>query len=204
LISINKTFKSIEIIGQIIRNRHSSLKKDKLYEITDSAYGTGLRLVNFYIKLSDRFKEDIIRYIENILMQNPNIAEETLERKAKTEFLFITYNTLFSIMKKIATSVGSVDALEIYDKLSEHYGTPAHKLLKIAITLHFATNINMDELKALHEDLEDNIVAQRLFKDFVIEHLYLYKISSAERHKVASLFGIPILKQLQIEGTKQN
>ena len=201
---INKTFKSIEIIGQIIRNRHSSLLKDVLEQVTGCAYGTGLRFIKYFLSLSDRYKMEIISFIKDLLKDNPNISEEDLERQARGTFLFLTYNTIFSLIRRISLSIGSLEAKEIYDRMYYKRNTASCALINISIELHFTKSLDIDYLNETYESLSGNIVAQRIFKAFIIEHIYLHGASWGNKQKIASKFGIPIKSQLLMEGKKSS
>lgn len=49
LAKINKTFKGVEIAGQIIRNRHATMTRDELYLLADSGISAGLRFLYYFI-----------------------------------------------------------------------------------------------------------------------------------------------------------
>ncbi|MDF1612615.1 toll/interleukin-1 receptor domain-containing protein [Stygiobacter electus] len=201
---INKTFKSIEIIGQIIRNRHSSLPKTTLYEITDNSYGIGLRFLKFFLDLSDKFKLEIIEYIKDIFIKHPKVSDEQVEKDARNTFLFLTYGMIFSVLKKISLSLGSTEAKEVYDKIESIRNTPATILINVSIDLLFGKDINVDALAKKYELLEGNIVAQRLFKESVIQHIYMYQAPYDKKQQIAAKFNIPMKSQLLIDNNKDS
>ncbi len=201
---INKTFKSIEIIGQIIRNRHSSLPKTKLLEITDNSYGIGLRFLKFFLELSDKFKLEVVEYIKDILVKHPKVSDDQVEKDARNTFLFLTYGMIFSVLKKISMSLGSSEAKEIYDKIEIIRNTPATILINISIDLLFGKDINVDTLGKKYDLLEGNIVAQRLFNESVIQHIYMYQAPYAKKQQIAAKFKIPVKSQLLIDSNKES
>jgi hypothetical protein len=201
---INKTFKSIEIIGQIIRNRHSSLPKTTLYEITDNSYGIGLRFLKFFLDLSDKFKLEIIEYIKDIFIKHPKVSDEQVEKDARNTFLFMTYGMIFSVLKKISLSLGSTEAKEVYDKIESNRNTPATILINVSIDLLFGKDINVDALSKKYDLLEGNIVAQRLFKESVIQHIYMYQAPYEKKQQIAAKFNIPVKSQLLIDSNKDS
>ena len=60
LVSINKTFKGMDISGQILKNRHATLEKSILLSLADSGTSTGLRFLDYFIFISDSTKSEII------------------------------------------------------------------------------------------------------------------------------------------------
>ncbi|MDC2890371.1 STAND family AAA ATPase [Psychrosphaera algicola] len=57
LANINKTFKGMEIAGQIIRNRHATLTRDAMEELAKTGANAGLRFLEYFIKISDTAKK---------------------------------------------------------------------------------------------------------------------------------------------------
>lgn len=51
--NISKIFKGMEVAGQIIRNRHATLKREALYALALSGASSGLRFLEYFIKTSD-------------------------------------------------------------------------------------------------------------------------------------------------------
>jgi len=201
---INKTFKSIEIIGQIIRNRHSSLTKAKLLEIADNSYGVGLRFLKYFIELSDNFKSEVIEYIKDIFIKHPKASDDQVEKDARNTFLYLTYGLIYSVLKKISISLGSTEAKEIYNAIEEKRNTPATILINVSIDLFFGKNLDVDDLEKKFNLLDGNIVAQRLFKESIIQHIYMYQAPYEIKQKIASKFNIPFQTQLLIDNTKES
>lgn len=201
-ININKTFKSIEITGQIIRNRYSSLKKDNLVEITENAYETGLRFLNYFINISDKFKNEIIEYIKTIIKERPYVSENQLEKKARNTYLFLSYGLIYSVIRKMSLSLGSLGAIEIYKTINEKKNTSATLLIYTSIHLLFSEKIDMKLLEEMFKKLKNNIVAQRIFREFILQHLYLYPISVKDKQTIAEKFNLPMKVQRYLGAKK--
>lgn len=194
-IEINKTFRGIEIIGQIIRNRYGSFSKHKLIDMTNHAYGLSFRFLDFFIKISDKFKNEILDFIEDLLKEHPSITNAQIEKDAKKFYLLLTYGLIFSILMKTSYSLGTMDTIEINKKISEVDKTPSSILLYASIHLLFSKKISITILKDLYEKLDGNPVVQRIFQEFIVQHIYMYKISSKNIQKISSHFNIPIMTQ---------
>lgn len=128
LADINKTFKGMEIAGQIIRNRHATITKTALSELANSGISTGLRFLDYFIKISDAAKYDILKVIETQLAENPNITNNEIRMHAQSAYLHITYSIINGVVRKIASAIGSKEATEIYSVLEEKEKTPAYTL----------------------------------------------------------------------------
>lgn len=107
LSNINKTFKSMEIAGQIIRNRYASLRRDSLTSLAQNGIESGLRFLDYFLSESDVFKKEIIKTISSHLSENPQLPDKETERLAENAYLQLMYWVINGVVRKIATSVGS-------------------------------------------------------------------------------------------------
>lgn len=192
LAKINKVFKGMEIAGQIVRNRHSSLPRKALYSLVEEGAGTGLRFLNYFINLSDLAKSEVVRMIEERLREHPNLTDEQVRNFAKTSFLQITYGVINGIIKKIATAIGSKEAYEIYDQLEQREATPAVKLLNKAISMHFSKQLNIEEIKKTASELQNNAVCTRILRELVIQHTYMFPVGYKEKQKLSEILKISV------------
>ena len=198
LAKINRTFKGIEIIGQIIRNRHGSLGKVKLEELAEQAYGVGLRFLEYFLEISDAAKEEVVKMIENGLKENPSITNEKLGKEAKNIFLLMTYGAIYGVLRKVSMSVGSKEAKQIYKRIEEKTPTPAVKLINQAIYLQFNKSLDAKSVKQLSEEFMKNPVCERLLKEIVIQHIYMYPVEYKEKQKIAEILNIPMADQMRL------
>ena len=203
LAKINRTFKSIELIGQIIRNRYGSLDRQTLLDLVGQAYSVGLRFLQFFLVLSDSAKEEVTKNIAHTLKENPSIENSKLEKEAKKIFLFITYAAIYGVLRKIAFSVGSKETEEIYQELENQNGSPSIKLINQAIELQFLKKIDDKHIKALAEEFKNNFVCERILKEIVMQHIYMHPIEFKEKQRISEILKIPVAGQRLIEMQKR-
>jgi hypothetical protein len=202
--SINKTFKSMEVIGHIVRNQHDSLKKHLLIDLTEDACAVGLRFLKYFLGISEKYKKELTEFIKDILVKNPTLSEGKIEEEATSYYLYRTYRMIYAIIRQISLSVGSSEVIEIYDELIKKVETPAMALVSASVELLFSEELDITKLKKSYEGLEGNVVARRIFREFIVQHIYLYKVSSPKkRTSIANLFSIPIKSQLLIESKRE-
>ena len=68
----------------------------------------------------------------------------------------------------------------------------------------FGKDINVDALGKKYDLLEGNIVAQRLFNESVIQHIYMYQAPYEKKQQIAAKFNIPMKSQLLIDSNKDS
>lgn len=202
LANINKTFKGMEIAGQIIRNRHASLTRDALTDLSDVGASSGLRFLEYFLKISDAAKNEIIKFINSQLAEHPKTSDQEIERHAEHTYMHLTYGVINGVVRKIASSIGSKEALEIYNSLAAKKETPAFLLIKQAIELQFHKAINIDNVRDCSEKLQNNPVCQRILKEMVIQHIYMFPVDYKEKQQLSALLGISVKNQRQMDRNK--
>ncbi|OQW42615.1 MAG: toll-Interleukin receptor [Proteobacteria bacterium SG_bin4] len=193
--NINKTFKGMEIAGQIIRNRHASLTTDSMIELATAGINSGLRFLEYFINISDAAKNEIVRLIISHLSEQPDLTDQEIERDAEMVYMHITYGVISAVLSKIASSVGSKEALAIYEKLENNAGTPAASLIRLSIDLQFNKILNIDNVSNCANKLKGNPVCTRILKEMVIRHIYMFPVEYDEKQKLSSLLGISVKGQ---------
>ncbi|MDP0286660.1 toll/interleukin-1 receptor domain-containing protein [Glaesserella parasuis] len=193
---INKVFKGIEISGQIINNRYASLKRTELTSLASNGILCGLRFLNHFIELTDMAKNEIIKVISNHLYENPNLTNKQIGKFAESAYLLLTYSVISDFIRKISISIGSKDAFEIYQNITyQDQDTPAIILIKQTIELHFNKKLDFKKLKDNYEKLKSNPVCIRILREIVIQHIYLFPVSTREKQQLSTLLNLPIVGQ---------
>ena len=202
LANINKTFKGMEISGQIIRNRHATLTRGAMLGLARNGAFTGLRFLNFFIHMSETAKLEVTKYIEHKLREHPGISNEKVQDYAKDAFLLMTYGVINGVIRKIASSIGSKEASEIYASIQKTDQTPALTLLNQAIELHFNRAIDIQSVTQTAAKIKNNPVCTRILKEMVIQHTYMFPVEYKEKQQLAELLGITVQGQRLMDRKK--
>lgn len=195
LANINQTFKGMEIAGQIIRNRHATLTRDAMEDLARTGANAGLRFLEYFIKMSDMAKNEIIKLISNHLSEYPNLTNREIEKQAETAYLHLTYGIINGVTRKIASSIGSKEALEVYRDMEKKIGTPAFLLIRQAIELQFNKSISIEHISNCVKELKDNQVCLRILKEIVIQHIYMFPVEYKEKQQLSQLLGVSVQGQ---------
>lgn len=192
LAKINKAFKGMEVIGQIIRNRHASIHKELLFEMVAYATSTGLRFLQYFLEISDVTKDEVIKTVAHMLEVNPEIEAKDVEREAKNTFLMLSYGVILGVIKKISASVGSKEAEEIYNLLEKEKPTPAIKLIHQAIDLQFTKKLDIKQLKSLKDEFNSNPTCCRILREIVVQHIYMFPVGFKEKQRISEALSLSI------------
>ena len=210
VIEINQALQTIKILGQIVKNQKDDFEKDKLIELTETAYCSTFRLINFFAEIFKGEKESIIDAICDDLEEKKkdNITfgdflkkiDRDEIKKQTTKFLqFISYSICIDGFTNLMFAVGAKDIDEIYNAVSEKIGSSAAKVVTFAIKSYYG-NINVKDLENLFKDVENNHTAKNILRFYVKKHLYTNQIERTKKERIIQIAGfkpnLPIKKRI--------
>lgn len=191
-----QSFRSIEIVGQIIKNRKGSLEKKQISEMITELYTTGFRTIGYYSEILTSAKNEIIKIInEDLVVEND---KREIEERIN-EFIQITsFKMCINIFGKLMHSIGNKDLKKMYLEVAETIKSPAAKLATFSINSYYGT-ITPKELKELADELKGNIVALRILKFRVRSYVYNRNLDYSTKQKLASCLNMNLSSNVNPE-----
>lgn len=191
---LNLAFKCMEISGQILKNYWGSLRGDIKKNIGVSLYSLGLRSLTEVNNILENAKDGLSKVItENFKSKNISINEnlDMIEKVSKRMvFIFAAYFTN-GMVEKIVECVGDKNLIETYKDIEEELKYNSVKLINLSIKLRFEYHMfPFSDVENLLKENNNNVLVKFLIKHMVREHLYMYKVSMSDKHKITNLIGI--------------
>lgn len=196
---LNLAFKTVEVLGQIVRNHFGSLKKPVKLEIAEEAYKVGLRSLN---KIFSQLQADSDRSVDAIkgyLEEKKIVDKKDIDKTARRYIFNICEIISFGFMKKISSSVGSERLFETFEQVLGRNDFPSYKLIDLFIKLEFENNIPFDRIKTLYQEFTDNFMAQSILKIIVLNYVYMFPTNYSERQKICSILDIAANEQKHLD-----
>ena len=106
-------------------------------------------------------------------------------------------------MKKIADSIGSKEATEIYSLLSQEKNTVALKLINEEILLNFSKNFSPSRVESLKNTFSGNEIATLILREIILNYLEMFPVEYKEKQRVANILGIN-MKGVNLISNNQN
>ncbi|OME99100.1 hypothetical protein BK129_28645 [Paenibacillus amylolyticus] len=199
---LNVAFKTIEIMGQILRNYYGSIEATEKLSLAEETYMIGLRTLNSFLSLVSENVNSISAKIERLIQEEEKNPNKTEVEKLSRKILFnlcctIAYQTIL----KISESIGSKELYLTYRQISQKHNMTSVRLIEISIKLDQLRALPYNDIKQMKESIEGNVIASSLLKLLVINHLYMYDTSISDKQRICSLLNIPISKQINIDIT---
>jgi hypothetical protein len=196
LITFYQAFRSIEIVGQIIKNRKGSLEKGTLITMITELYQTGFRSISYFGETLSDAKEAI----SEALLNNTEDGDTRpmIEKRINDYFQFITLQACLGVFTKMIHSVGNKDLRNLFDEVAEKIDTPAAKILTFSIKSYY-DRMSVRELQKLAEEFQNNRVALKILKARVRAYIYNNYIDYKSKQRIASALKMditPLRKQI--------
>jgi len=189
-------FRTMQILGQLLKNFPGTLDRDKKMRIARTTYGVGLRVLGAIHELLRQRSDETVRgIVEMIRESHQDMSTEKILDRARRSIGYLVYVAAYGTTQRVAMSVGSPLLQPIFDSINEDSPTPAIQLITAALALDRADAFPEDRVLALAKELSKNPLAMRVLKGLVITHFHLFDDDRAVRQRICSHLDIEF-KQL--------
>lgn len=189
--SLNAAHKTIQILGQLIRNLPGTMPGEQKVVIAEECYCLGLRMLSCIQKILLMCRDEILDYIikEDVLKcrSKANSDSESRDRAIRI-FSFIPQSIAFNIIKQISESVGSSDYMAVYDAiLKKRKDKLAFVVVDASVRLDHAASFPEDLVIDLARQLPESSFSYQTFRRFVYHRLALHKTNREIRQRICAL-----------------
>lgn len=217
LSKMNLALRTLEVLGQLVKNFPGSLDGDDKVALVRECYALGLRTVSMLFDLFQRDVEGFVDFVYcRLIEKHPDIRDvDDLKKRVRKFMFWMIENASFGMIKRISRAVGHSQLGEIYREVREQDNTNAFALIDIAIHLE---NLDFPEekLKELAERFgpeklpitsragarskkklpilpsSKNPFCERILKQLVVEHFYLFPTREKTKQKICAALQIEI------------
>ena len=210
---LRRSIKTVEVIGSIIKNRAGSLNKDELKSMFEEALKVHFRILSSFFELikteeeQDQIIEFITKRIQTIAekaaekrksqgKKPQDLSKEKLEKLSKSMFWNINFFTIYGVIDKIVTSLGSDKLTQIVKAVCDEINTPASYLVKHGIFMWYNKNLQVDNIARKIDQNGFPKISKRIMKFMIVDHCSMHKISYKDRQRIEQKFRIPSQKLL--------
>jgi hypothetical protein len=193
---INIAFKTLQVLGQVLRSSAGTMEGDVKREITETCYMLGLRTLRAMLGLAENNLEEFRLFFAHLIKQhvalsNENLTQRELLQRTDEAVIWLTFGCAYGTIKRISYSVGHPHLGETYERILDDHGmNTGVSLIDLAIRLdHFAT-VPMHEILKLRDKVVGNLFGYTLLRQLVGDFLYLYRIDFRALQKLGSIFEI--------------
>jgi hypothetical protein len=191
---LNSAFKTVEIIGQILRNYAGSMKGDQKLELASNCFSLALRTLSFVYNYIEQNLNGFIEFFLDRL--EPTDVEElsvdTLLTEAKRHVFLITHWWAILIVKRLSNSAGSAELHKTYAELLAMNPATSTRIVDLSIKLDHFRTFPEEEALALAEEVKDNYFSLSVVRWLIASHFYMTHVDTRIRDRICARLQIPI------------
>jgi hypothetical protein len=188
---IAKSFRTMQILGQLLKNFPGTLTGSQKERITQSVYGVARRTLGFIqryvIENRDAVAATIVDGLRN---QYPDMSTTDLVLAARTSLHWQLYMVSYSMVQRTASDVEAPLLDPVFRAISISEPIPVIKLITLALSLHRAGTFPDGEVRGLYQELERNPLGRRVMRSLVITHFHLFDVKREAKQSICSLLEI--------------
>lgn len=195
-IEMNQAFRTVKIIGQIVKNQSGDFEKEKLIKLVEAAYNTIFRFLGFYSAMMEKDKDLLIEAIVDDIKKKEeerrskpsDVNVKLIEKTVRKILQFISWRICVDGMTNLMFSVGTKGQNELFDKVNSNIDSTASKIVTFAIKT-FYDRIDTKELENLFDDVKDNYLAQCILREYIKRYLYTNFVERNKRDRIIQIAG---------------
>ncbi|HEY0100497.1 MAG TPA: hypothetical protein VGB76_16245, partial [Pyrinomonadaceae bacterium] len=201
IMRLNVAFRTLQIMGQVLRNFPGVLKGDIKRRLAQESYLLGLRILKFMLVVIEQDTEYFREVAVELVKEFSDVRDmEQLEKKSNQLLFLLQAGLGHSVIKKISQAVGSKHLKETYREVLTANNQISTQLIDTAIKLDHFIDFPKKEVEGLYEKVDRNRFALFILRHMVRDRLYLFSENRKLRQSICDLLGIPINDPKIIEG----
>ena len=195
--------KTVELVGQVLRNYYGSLRIDTKVNLGQDAIELALRALYSF---SDLLVSDDFAIIEVLataqreyerehLRPSARKDEKELERWAR-EFAFSLLSVVARIIiRKVATALGSEQLRPTLEKVVPKDASLAYRMVEVAALLDGPTGIPRGKIESMVGNLKNNSLGFQVLRDLAAQRVYRYPTEYKDKQWLAEKLNFSMVKQ---------
>jgi hypothetical protein len=192
-LKIEFAFKSLQVMGQVVKNFPLDLKGDLKLELTKQGYELTLRTLAVFLNMIEQNMVELVSMFEKalrVLQPYAKKNDEEIREVSHATIVRLTELAIFGMIKRLSLAVGVVDLKETYHKIRETVGEEdiPTRLIDLSLKLDHFGHIPESDVKDLEHRLRANITTYTILKLLIADFLYLFPCDFKTEQRMVELF----------------
>ena len=193
VLKIEFAFKSLQVMGQVVKNFPLDLKGDLKLELTKQSYELTLRTLGVFLNIIEQNMVELVSVFERalrVLQPFAKKGDEEIREATHATIVRLTELSIFGMIKRLSLAVGVVDLKETYHKIKETADEDdvATRLIDLSLKLDHFGHIPESDVKDLEHRLRPNITAYTILKLLIADFLHLFPCDFKTEQRMVELF----------------
>lgn len=195
---INRASKTIQVLGQILRNYPGSLKRDRKRQIAAECYSLSMRSLCYVYNIIDQHQDYVLHHmVLRMDIDQKAKSRDELRKAARGIFYYVNQSIAYSFIQRVSRSVGTEKLELIFADLLRDEKSISTDLIDLSIKLEHQQAFPDREIKSLVDRYKENKFVFGIIAILVRNYMFLYPSDYSTRQKVSSIFGFK-MKDLRV------
>jgi 3',5'-cyclic AMP phosphodiesterase CpdA len=199
LADIHKTniaFKTLQVLGQVLRSSAASLEADQRLKVASTCYRLGLRTLGATLGIAETNTQELRLYLASLIKERAavidrNITDQELLRMTDQGLIVLTLSCAYGTIKKISYAVGHQHLGETYDRIAEQNpDNTAVALVDLSVRLDHTNVVPEYQITRLRDQVVGNLFSYSLLRQLIADYLYLYRVNIRTLQRLGEMFKI--------------
>jgi hypothetical protein len=193
---MNISFKTLQVLGQVLRSSAASLEADQRLKVTSTCYKLGLRTLGAILGVARDNAQELRTYLASLIKEraavmDKNITNQELLQITDQGFIILTLSCAYGTIKKISYAVGHQHLGETYDRIAdENPDSTAVALIDLSIRLDHTNVVPEYQITRLRDQVVGNLFSYSLLRQLIADYLYLYRVNIRTLQRLGGMFKI--------------
>lgn len=201
LMKINVAFRTLQIMGSVLRNFPGTLEGEVKRKLALGSYCLGLRILKFMLVVieenAEYFKDVVAELVKDTYGSSDH---DRLEKRTNSLMFYLQAELGYVVIKKISQAVGSRHLKETYREVVTENNTISVRTVDTAIKLDHFISFPSTEVLDLYKEVKENAFALAILRTFVRDRFYLFTEERKLRQSICDQVGIRVNDPKMIEG----
>jgi hypothetical protein len=195
LFDLHAAYKTIQILGQALRNVAGSAPRDKKEAVIEKIIGLSRRVLGVYFQIfSETALPQIIDDIATArIEQQPEVVASDIRNQVCQHLMGLSQFVCFSLVKHTTFSVGSENLAPTIHRLLSGNKIPVIRMLDLSFSLERPGQFPRDAALRLFKDLSKNHFSASVVRIMVAHHMYQYVVPVQDRQAICEKMDIKLL-----------
>ncbi len=204
LTRLNAALKTIQILGQVLKNFPGSLEGSVKLRIGNACYHLGMRTLGSIFELLKQNERALVQEVVTAIReQHPKFDDQELGRRATQRIVGMAILVTFGMVKRVSSAIGLRDLGNTYDRMLAEHQTPAFKLIHASLSLDHSGDFPQNEVTSATKDLTRSPLALTVLRHLVVQHFTLFPVPYDIKQKACAALGISFVRMQQIDPTRK-
>lgn len=201
---LNVALKTIQVLGQVLKNFPSSLDGSIKLQIAEECYQLGLRSMTRFVQFAEENQEGITGLFEDWLGKLATKETEiSLKPKAEQFIAFLVEAFSTVVVRRVSSAVGVSSLAPLYEEIKKKYPGLAVSMIDYSLKLDHFEKFPTAELESILDEAKANIFPVIMLRRLTIEHFQRFPVDRRVKQSVCGKLQIE-LKHMRLLENKHN